>query len=747
MHSNIPNELRQLDQWVLADMTLGENGLPKKIPLNPRTGARADVMDSATWGSFADVMKTGHPHIGFVFSSNDPFAVIDLDDKENNPASENDKVRFKQIISTFASYTEVSVSGRGVHVVVKGQVPKGVNRDHVELYSSGRYMIFTGQVIRNYPIEERQELLTVLFDEMKAAEANRDGFELVQVEGDETDATIVDRASNASNGDKYIALCNGDMSGYPSQSEADLALLTIIAFYTKDNEQVRRLFRASALGKRAKANKDNKLIDNCLRIIRGNQAKQPEVNLEQAKKNAELIMTKPVAVNENSNSKAEFAYTTPPGLIGELVDYFLSTAIRPVHEVALAAALTLVAGVSSRSFNISGTGLNVYIVLLAKTGSGKEGALSGIEKLIAAVRPQVPMVDQFMGPAAFSSGQALIKVLNKKPCFFSVLGEFGLTLQEISDPRSNSATRMLKKVLLDLYAKSGATSVLRSSVYSDEEKNTSIVQAPNVTILGEATPETFFDALDASQISDGLIPRLSIINYSGGRPPRNENSNVAPSEALLKRFTELLAVSLTATNNNTCIPVGSNAEAQEMLDKFDKLADGHINSAKHDAEVQLWNRAHLKALKISGLLAVGINPHVPTVTKELATWAINFVKQDIEFISARFATGDVGNGETKQMADLKRSIEQFINSPHSAIESYKVEFKVHEAKIIPFSYLSKKLSSIASYRTDKMGATNALKRNIQSLIEFGCIIQVPALTMNNSFGITGNFYTLTGKNW
>ena len=136
----------------------------------------------------------------------------------------------------------------------------------------------------------------------------------------------------------------------------------------------------------------------------------------------------------------------PPGLVGDLSRYFYATAIRPVPEVALAAALAITAGVCGRSYNISGAGLNQYIVLLAKTGSGKEGALSGIDRLLAAVRPQLPMVDQFLGPAVFSSGQALIKVLSERPCFASVLGEFGLTLQQLSDHRANASQPEMRPV-------------------------------------------------------------------------------------------------------------------------------------------------------------------------------------------------------------------------------------------------------------------------------------------------------------
>lgn len=184
--------------------------------------------------------------------------------------------------------------------------------------------------------------------------------------------------------------------------------------------------------------------------------------------------------------------TLPPGLMGEVADYIYRSAVRPVKEVSLAAAIGLLAGVAGRSFNISGTGLNQYVMLLAKTGTGKEGAASGIDALFNAVSKKVPVADQFLGPRQFASGQAMVRLLTEKPCFVSVLGEFGLTLKQICDPRANGSQIELKRVLLELYSKSGHNSVLRQAVYSDNNKNVGLVNAPAVTLLGETTPEAFF---------------------------------------------------------------------------------------------------------------------------------------------------------------------------------------------------------------------------------------------------------------
>lgn len=764
MRQNIPQELRALHQWVCA----GTN----KLPLNPRTGQMASVTDSNTWGSFEEACATGLPYIGFVLTPQDPYTIIDLDNKPEKPATPEQLQRHTKILEAFASYTERSASGHGYHIIVKGRIPAGMHRDNVEVYSDGRYMVCTGDVVRQMPIVDHQPLLDVLFNEMKPQAT----VELDEsYESDLSDAEIVDRAMNAANGEKFNTLCNGDQTGYESQSEADFALLSIIAFYTKDNEQVRRIFRMTALGKRDKANRNDTYLNFALGKIRAHEP--PPVDFTALKESADLLAQRGAADDSADNRMAALPPTAPerpataapqgvpaatlpippapsanapiplpPGLIGEMAQYFYSTAIRPVPEVALMAAIALTAGVAARSYNISGSGLNQYLILLAKTGSGKEGALSGIENLLSAVRPQVPMVYDFLGPGAFASGQALVKTLNDKPCFVSVLGEFGLTLQQLSDARANSAQVMLRKVLLDLYAKSGWNRHLQANVYSDSDKNTKVIQAPNVTIFGESTPETFFDGLDSSHIAEGLIPRFSIIEYNGDRPPRNEHANCPPSPQLCQRFVDLVTVALSTTNNNTCCPVAMDAHAKEKLDSFDRHADATMNGTRNEVEVQLWNRAHLKALKLAALLAVGCNPHSPVVDSNMAQWSIDFVLRDISMVAGRFAEGDVGKGDSKQYIDLKRTLKAYFEASDAQLDKYGVQPHIRAAGIIPYQYLIRRTASIASFRNDRNGSTIALKKMITAMVDSGVLVEIPKPDLLKKFKFSGTAFGV-GDGW
>lgn len=741
MLENIPIELKQLKQWVVADMTLNEKGDPKKTPLNPITGAFAAVDDPSTWGTFEQAVATGKP-VGFVLTKSDPYCIIDLDDKLTNPASDIEKERFSLIVNQFNTYTEISTSGRGAHLILKGSIPRGINRSHVEMYSEGRYMICTGRVIKAMLIEERQDLLDLMYYEMQPTKLVI--TELEQIESPHTDAQIQERAMGASNGLKFSKLWQGNWKDdYPSQSEADFALMSMLCFYTKDNVQAIRLFRASALGVREKAQRDEYFIGKygIVNKIRANEL--PELDFTQLRETTTKMLAAGIADLPNA---IQPELQIPEGLVGELTYYFMQTATRPVKEIALAAALALVAGVTGRAYNTpTNAGLNLYLILLAKTGSGKEAAQSGIDKLIRAVRNAgVPMVEDFVGPATFASGQALLRVLDTKPCFFSILGEFGLTLQELSDPRSNGSTRMIKKVMLDLYTKSGAGETLRASVYSDTEKNTAIVQSPSFTILGESTPETFFEGLSESQISEGLIPRFSIIQYTGGRTARNKNAGCPPPAALVSKFVTLIASVLTAQNANLTHVVAIEPAAELLMDKFDYHADKVINDNRSaHVDLQLWNRAHLKALKLASVLAVANNPNQPIITEYCATWAIRFVHNDITLISTQFKNNDVGRGDLKQLSDMRKILYQFFTLDDETLNKIGPNFaKLKAINLIPYRFILQ-FCKHASFRNDKIGQNFAVKRTIQTLIDNGQIKIIPNHQFKAAITYEGICYSFT----
>src|SRR6202000_478068 len=306
--------------------------------------------------------------------------------------------------------------------------------------------------------------------------------------------------------------------------------------------------------------------------------------------------------------------------MGQIAQFIFAAAPRPVPEIALAAAIGLMSGIAGRSYNVNGEGLNQYILLIAQTGTGKEGMAFGIDRLLETVRLQVPTSSGIVGPAEISSGEALVKHLNKNPCFVSLLSEFGYRLQSWSGQKANPNNANLKRILLDLYHKSGHGRIFRPKIFADNDKNIDEIVSPSFTILGESTPRSFYNFLDEEMLEDGLLPRFLIIEYRGERVGLNENSATAyPPNWLIASLASFIANCETLSYNKKVINVVAEEEAMQMLRDFDKRCDLEINTNGDTSLRHLWNRAHLKVWKLAALVAVGVNMFEPKITPQHLT--------------------------------------------------------------------------------------------------------------------------------
>ena len=160
MYENIPQELRVLKQWVCANDS-------SKIPMQATRPYPASSTDPSTWASFEDALwavEHGYyDYIGFVFNNNG-IVGIDLDGAVTalgwSPLA-------TEIFDLCYSYTEISKSGTGLHIFVKGDIPfKGKNNlVGLEMYKAARFFIMTGNsVCANNYIEENQEAIDTIIE-------------------------------------------------------------------------------------------------------------------------------------------------------------------------------------------------------------------------------------------------------------------------------------------------------------------------------------------------------------------------------------------------------------------------------------------------------------------------------------------------------------------------------------------------------------------------------------------------------
>jgi hypothetical protein len=279
----IPHELRERRQWVCWRLE-SRDGKLTKIPFNVRTGKPASTIDPATWSDFDEVVSAcvrgGYSGVGFVFCKDDPFCGLDFDCCRN-PDTGLFSARAKELIVRTNSYAEVSQSGTGAHVIVMAKLPGGGRRtalgnngEHIELYDRGRFFCMTGRHLAGTPaiVGERQGAVTELCAGLfKPAVASTPAPEPPAAVESLPDDVLILRAHSSQNGVKFSALWRGNWkeAGYRSHSEADLALLGMLHFWTGgDKCRSFRLFGASGLS-RGKWNRRPDYRERCWAIVAG----------------------------------------------------------------------------------------------------------------------------------------------------------------------------------------------------------------------------------------------------------------------------------------------------------------------------------------------------------------------------------------------------------------------------------------------------------------------------------------------
>jgi primase-polymerase (primpol)-like protein len=197
---NVPDEMKEHSQWICWKADQRANGKIDKIPINPSNGSYAKINDPETWGQFTDAVAFYRSNrsdgIGFVFTDNDSFVGIDLDECIDPPSGEID-TRAKQIIEQIGSYSKISPSGRGIHIIVKGKLPgPGRKKGKLEIYDEKRYFTFTGNLLNGSPktTKNRNSELCELYQQLSGKSDSRQEDHLIQ------------KAMNAANGENFRLL-------------------------------------------------------------------------------------------------------------------------------------------------------------------------------------------------------------------------------------------------------------------------------------------------------------------------------------------------------------------------------------------------------------------------------------------------------------------------------------------------------------------------------------------------------------
>jgi hypothetical protein len=606
------DELAGYSQWVCWRWE-ERNGKKTKPPFNARTGALASSTDPATWATFAEAIATG-PRFegpGFVLTETDPFTGIDLD----HCVDEDGRVAAwaQDIVNLLDSYTEITPSTHGLRIFVRATLPGGGRkRGDLEVYDRGRYLTVTARRLAGTreTIEDRQveldQLLATHFAEHERPATNGHRPE---AHVDLADADLLELARQAKHGDRFQALYDrGDWqgAGYPSQSEADLALVSTLLFWTNgDATRTDRLFRAGRLMRPKWTSKHG-------------AKSYGAITIEKA-----LATSSEAYIGSNGHHAVSDAGGQAPGstieppytfahAVGE--DHFVSqfiqygaecvdSAYEYLETVSLICLAAATPGVRAQLRQYPrGLPTAFYAILIGDSTRSRKSTAAGLGlDLLADVVPDCQLAEQ-ASPEAFV--EQLAARSNASTLWY--VDELGETLDKLHHAKYMAGLRGL---LLQLYEG-------RSYRYKRTTKRTKkgeaiedslVIENPNLSLLG-ATTESIFEIVTGRDISSGFMARFAVVMPTS-RPPRMGLEEATPKilEQRQRLADWLHRITLWARTGPRAVRFAG--QALPIIDRFAEAIE------TSDALANVRSRAMLQRLnamtvKLAMLAAVG-RPDAP----------------------------------------------------------------------------------------------------------------------------------------
>lgn len=247
-YADVPQEMKELKRWVLWKKVT-RDGKNTKFPIDAHNGKGAKSNDDTTWATFQDACTGLEEYdcdgLGFMLGGG--YFGVDIDH------ALDDKPLIDEFVGALDSYTEISQSGQGIHIICKGVLPQGQRRKgNIEMYDNVRFFAMTGNIYEGHcALHDRTQEIKALHEKylQPSYTFQKESKEERRVTLLPNDEEVISKALSSKNNIIFSSLYYGQWEGaYTSQSDADLALCSFLAFWTnKDATQMDRIFRKSKL--------------------------------------------------------------------------------------------------------------------------------------------------------------------------------------------------------------------------------------------------------------------------------------------------------------------------------------------------------------------------------------------------------------------------------------------------------------------------------------------------------------------
>ena len=460
--------------------------------------------------------------------------------------------------------------------------------------------------------------------------------------------------------------------------------------------------------------------------------------LKQAAAPVQPVMLPPTTSLEPAPAMPAFL-SNPPGILGDIARWITATAPKSQPELSVAAAISLCSVVMGRTYRTTmGNYSSLYLVLVAKSGEGKEHPQSCVEKVLV----EAGLANLYAG-SGYTSAGAVHSALLKAPAHIVTIDEIGKLLK-ISRKNGQANSEAAIDKLVEAFGR--CDGVMHPPVYSSmtlskgQASNTDrVVYNPGITMLGATTPGTFYENLTRDLVKDGFLGRCIVVESKQPRQLTQLVPRTPPPERIIDWCKAVhvtgagqgdLAGLLSSEQPPHLIEMSLDESCMSEYTKYDAALMEAKDNAEGDGMDMLLVRTLEKALRLALIVALAKNVHARNVTLEDFQWAYQYVSY-YDMAMVRSVVDEAMENEHQQ--NVRRVLDILKRAKSMGrTEKNKNWAKVLKEGGIPHSMLLKKMH-MEKRHFDSL---------VDTMIDAGQIAKNEAHVSINTFGFAGVVYCL-----
>jgi hypothetical protein len=667
------DELKKHDHWVCWKYVWKPGAKkPSKPPIVPHTGRMASVAKSEEWASYADAEHFARRRrlegVGFVLTNDLDLTGIDLDNVSNPDGSFVDWVQ--EILDLRETYAEISPSGTGIRMWARGSSPVvKLDKAGVEIYSDRRFLTWTGRHVDGMPddILPAPETLRLLNERVAKIRG--------ESQADEPGGGARAARERPSPAPRAPTPAGGDFF----RNVNDAALLNLEAWvrelFPKARRSANGAYRVTSrdLGRNLQEDLSitpqgiqdfgleqsmtavdlaldhgnfDKSITAALWLCEVLRIEPARLGYTDAESGESVDASVEALIRENEDgtsdvidaetgerievadatSRTEFDFpehlTHVPGLMGEIIAYTLRTGSVHCRAFALTTAIGVMSAVSGRVWKgPTQAATNLFLMLLAPTGTGKDMVNGGIPKILTADAD----LARTNGASRFMSETAIYKRVETTPCSLAVIDEFGAMMRKVSNKRAATHEAAITSALRLLWSAN-----FKSVNTPDYAQSIGItLHAPHFGMVGIATHRDLLGSLSGDEVLNGFLNRYLMISVSS-RPPKNRDKlDEEVPDSIIAQLKQIYGRGdshiLDVLQNSDAIPpvytIPWDCDATKDIWEDDAARIIREGDADEESEPYYARTAEM-GVRLATLYALSVDQEYPVIDQQALNWGL-----------------------------------------------------------------------------------------------------------------------------